>query len=208
MTRRLVALALPVTLALLAACGSGDNTSPTLSSSARTATLTTSPAAPTASPTQTDDSSVGALDPLCALLHPRVILQVTGFSAQLVQPHNGPGFLHFCTMYLDVPGCDMQCALSLEDLGTVDPNSNNDASAFRETLAAANPEAKIKFQDDVVGSESWLGTATAGDLPGFKVLYFNIGNVAYDLSSPRAQSGTLTADQMIALANAIVSAAP
>jgi hypothetical protein len=208
-TARLVApsLALACALALLAACGGGDNTSPSATPSAVETTVT-APAsgyAPTSGyPPGTIEVGTPGPGKLCSALSPATITGVTGWSVSLQQPHSGPGFLVFCTIYLDVPGCEMQCALSLEELGTIDPSSNNSAEAFRASLTGANADTQFQFEDGVLGADSWLATATSGDLPAWKVLYFVLdGTVAYDLSSPRAAIGLLTRDQMIALARSL-----
>lgn len=202
MTGRLVASSLVLgALSLVVACGGGGDDAP--SSATPTQVKTAAPVTESPSPaTETEDGAGG--DKLCAALSSATITGVTGWRDSLRQPHQGPGFLHFCTIYLDVPGCEMQCALSLEELGTIDASSNNSAEAFRAPLAGANPEAQFQFEDGVLDDKSWLATATAGALPDWKVLYFTRdGQVAYDLSSPRAAVGNLTRDQMIALARSL-----
>ncbi len=200
MNRRivLIALCLAALLAVLAAaCGGGDD------AAQRTASRT---AAPTGASVARQTSAGG--DELCNLLPESDVKSITSFEVKQVQPHNGPGFLHFCTIYLDVPSCDDQCALSLEDLGQVDSNSNNDPVAFRQTFVSANPETQPAFQDNVLGPESWLATATAGPVPGLKLLYFKLGDVAFDLTSPRAQVGVLSDKQMIDLARVVSGHTP
>jgi len=151
--------------------------------------------------------SPGAAGNLCDLLPKDQVKAITGFAVTLAQEHKGPGFLHFCTIYLDVPDCEMQCALSLEDLGKIDPAGNNDTEAFRQTLVTVNPDFKPAFRDNVAGEGSWLATGTAGEAPGLKILYFKVGEVAYDLTSPRVTGGVLTEDQMVALALHIIRTA-
>ena len=172
-----MALALGAIAALAVACGGGGGEGP---------------AGSTGSP--------GAGGNLCDLLPKDQVQAITSFTVGPVQERKGPGFLHFCTIYLDVPGCEQQCALSLEDLGKIGPNSNNDPDSFRQTLIDVNPDFKPAFQDDVVGESSWLATGTSGEASGLKILYFKVGEVAYDLTSPRVTGGVLTEDQMVALA--------
>ncbi|MBI2913048.1 MAG: hypothetical protein HYY03_03930 [Chloroflexi bacterium] len=181
--RRLIVIALAVgALAALAlACGGGgDGVGPTAG--------TASPAA-----------SAG----LCDLLPRDQVEAIAGVTVGQVQEREGPGFLHFCTIYLNVPDCP-QCALSLEDLGKVDPASNNDTEAFRETFLAANPEAEPSFKNNVAGEGSWLATATAGELSGLKIIYFKVGDVAYDITGPRVTGGLLTEQQMVGLALRVI----
>ncbi len=194
----LIALCLAALLAALAAaCGGGED------SARGTASRT---AVPTGASVARQTSAGGG--ELCNLLPESDVKSITSFDVKQVQPHNGPGFLHFCTIYLGVPGCDDQCALSLEDLGRVDPSSNNEPQSFRETFVAANPEAQATFRDDVLGPGSWLATATAGPVPGLKLLYFQLGDVAFDLTSPRAQGGVLSDKQMIDLARVVSGHTP
>ena len=174
-------------VAFLAACGGGDDET----------------SAPTDSPGASVEPSAGAGN-ICDLLTADEIKSITGIKAGQMLEHNGPGTLHFCTIYLKVSGCD-ECALSLEDLGTVDPNSYNDAASFRQTLVDTNPDAAFEFEDGVLGVDSWLGTASAGPIPGFKILYFTIGDTAYDLDSARTEGGAVDADQMTALARAVIN---
>ncbi len=183
---------------LAAACGGGDN-GPAGATASRAAGATDASVALQA--------SAGG-DQLCNLLPESDVKSITSYDVKLVQPHSGPGFLHFCTIYLDVPGCDDQCALSLEDLGQVDPNSNNDPQSFRETFVSANPEAQATFQDNVLGPGSWLATATAGEAQGLKLLYFQLGDVAFDLTSPRSQGGVLSEQQMVDLARVVSGNTP
>ncbi len=183
-------------LALAAACGGGSE-SPKASPSATAA----------GGSLEATGSAVASEDALCGLLPPADVKGITGYGVTLVQPHQGPGFLHFCTIYLDVPGCELQCALSLEDLGRIDPNSNNSSEAYRQTLIDVNAEYGPAFTDNVAGEGSWLSTFTTGDAAGIKILYFDARDTAYDLTSPRAQGGVLTEDQMIALAKVVVQRA-
>ena len=189
------ALVLCAALVLLApaACGGGDD----------------GVSAPVVSPTPEVSSSdnpspVDAERDVCALLRESDVKPITGYDIELVQPHNGPGFLHFCTIYVGVPGCDMQCALSLEDLGQIDPDSNNGSAAFRETFLSANPETEPTFADGVLGEGSWLATATAGPIPGLKLLYFARDGIAYDLTSPRVEGGAVSEEQMVQLGQAVL----
>lgn len=190
MHRRLVLVSLlaVAALALLAAaCGGGDDKS--ASTPAGSEAAGTGPGAGNASSRN-----------LCDLMPKDDIQRITSYEVGEQREHNGPESLHFCTIYVKVPGCNDMCALSLEDLGTIDPNSNNDSAAFRDTFTSVNPEAQATFQDNVVGADSWLATATAGDLAGLKLLYYKVGTNAYDLASPRIKGGALSEDQMIALA--------
>ncbi len=195
----LAALCLLAFVVLLAvACGGGDDPS---------GGVTTRSAAPSDASVARQTSAGG--DQLCNLLPESDVKSITGYDVKLVQPHSGPGFLHFCTIYLDVPGCHDQCALSLEDLGQVDPNGYNNPQSFRETFVTVNPETQPAFQDDVLGPGSWLAVATAGEVPGlFKLLYFQVGDVAFDLTSPRFQEGVLSAEQMIGLGRVVSGNTP
>ncbi len=177
-------------LALLVACGGDSDKEPSASSDTR---------GPSAAP-----SASAAAGNICDLLPGDDIKSITGIEAGQRLEHNGPGFLHFCTIYLKVEGCD-ECALSLEDLGTIDPNSYNGAASFRQTLIDTNADAGFTFDDGVLGDNSWLGTASAGAIPGFKVLYFTVGETAYDLDSARTVGGAADAGQMAALARAVVN---
>ena len=152
--------------------------------------------------TQSAGTSPAASD-LCGLLPKSSVQETTGYNVASVLEHTGPGTLHFCTIFLQASGCD-QCALSLEDLGTISASANNDSNSYRATLIAANPDAQPSFQDSVVGAGSWLATATSGEAAGLKVVYFTVGGIAYDLTSPRVAGGLLTADQMVKLAQSIV----
>ncbi len=167
-------------LALLSACGGGGSSGNTLS-------------------TGTAPAGGG----LCGLLPNSSVEKTIGYSVTQVRESNGPGTLHFCTISLQATGCS-ECALSLEDLGKISVNANNDSGSYRATLIAANPGAEPSFQDGVVGEASWLATATAGEATGLKILYFNVGAVAYDLTSPRVSGGLLTAEQMVKLAQIVV----
>ncbi len=140
---------------------------------------------------------------LCGLLPNSSVAAAAGYNVTLAQERNGPGTLHFCTILLQATGCT-ECALSLEDLGTISVNANNDSTSYRSTLIAANPDAHPSFQDGVVGEGSWLATATGGAAVGLKILYFKVGAVAYDLTSPRVPGGLLTAGQMVSLAQIVV----
>ncbi|MDO8615465.1 MAG: hypothetical protein Q7T33_06970 [Dehalococcoidia bacterium] len=193
MARTALVLCAAFALLVLAACGGGDDEG----------------SAPGASPTpgviSGDNSSpVDAERDVCALLPESDVKSITGYDVELVQPHHGPGFLHFCTIYVRVPGCDMQCALSLEDLGQIDPDSNNGSAAFRETFLAVNPETEPTFADGVLGEGSWLATATAGPIAGLKLLYFARDGIAYDLTSPRVEGGAVSEEQMVRLGQAVL----
>ena len=188
-------LAIPFMLAIGVACGGGDaaTTTPAPSSTASfDATVE-----PTASGTPTDD--------LCAVLSAGDVLQTTGHELLEAQIHNGPGPLHFCTIYLDIPGCEMLCALSLEDLGDVDAANSNTPDAFRDSLTAANPDADFTFRDGVFGPDSWLATAQGGELPQWKVAYFQVKDIAYDLHSPLVPEYVLTEQQVIDVTNAAIA---
>jgi hypothetical protein len=174
---------------MASACGGGDGTPASSSASATAAVSTTAPG---------DDA-------LCGLLPEAAINSVTGYTVTLIQPHNGPGFLHFCTIYLNVAGCEMACALSLEDLGEIDASNGNTPDAYRQSFLSGNPEVTASFKDGVVGDSSWLAVAVSGPLPGWKLAYFQAKGRAYDLGSPRSESGVLSEDQMIRLARAVVS---
>ncbi len=140
---------------------------------------------------------------LCGLLPNSSVEKTIGYSVTQVRESNGPGTLHFCTISLQAAGCS-ECALSLEDLGKISVNAYNDSSSYRATLISANPGAAPSFQDGVVGEGSWLATVTGGEAAGLKILYFNVGAVAYDLTSPRVSGGLLTAAQMVKLAQIVV----
>ncbi len=191
-------LLIPVLL-IAAACGGGDSTSST-----STSTSTTSSAVTTLSSSPEASSSADAVDDLCPLLPQDDVFRTTGYNLLLAQFHNGPGPLHFCTLYLDIPACNEECALSLEDLGAVDPNAYNTPDAYRETLLTANPDAGVTFKDNALGENSWLGTAQSGDLVGFKIAYFQVKDVAYDLTSPRVAAYTLTEAQFLGAAQAVI----
>ncbi len=152
-------------------------------------------------------SSAAAVEDLCGLLPKSDIERITGYKAGQVDDHKGPEFLHFCTIYVKVPDCGGNCALSLEDLGALDGKTSNDAQSYRETLIDINADYEPVFADGVVGGGSWLATFTAGDAEGIKILYFNTGGVAFDLTSPRIKGGAVTADQMIVLAEVALAAA-
>ena len=99
----------------------------------------------------------------------------------------------------------MQCALSLEDLGPVDPNSYNTPAAFKDSLVGANPDASFTFQDGAFGANSWLATAQSGQVPEWKVAYFQVNGVAFDLHSPLVPQYTLTETQVIDATKAVIA---
>lgn len=169
-----------LSLALLSACGGGGGGGNTLST-----------------------STARAGRGLCGLLPNSSVEETIGYNVTQVRESNGPGPLHFCTIFLQVAGCS-ECALSLEDLRKISVNAYNDSSSYRATLITSNPGTAPSFQDGVVGEGSWLATATAGEAAGLKILYFKVGAVAYDLTSPRVSGGLLTADQMVKLAKIVV----
>jgi hypothetical protein len=115
----------------------------------------------------------------------------------LAQFHKGPGPLHFCTIYLDIPDCQMQCAISLEDLGPVDPNKSNTPELYREIYSSANSDGNATFEDSVAGENSWLAITQGGELPQWKLVYFQVNGVAYDLHGPFGPKYTLTREQII-----------
>jgi hypothetical protein len=153
--------------------------------------------------TKRGSASPAAAGGLCGLLPNSSVEGTAGYQVALAQEHSGPGTLHFCTIFLAATGCS-ECALSLEDLGSIDANAYNDSDSYRATLIAANPDAKMSFQESVVGEGSWLAAATGGAAAGLKILYFKVGTVAYDLTSPRVSGGLLTAGQMVSLAQIVV----
>jgi len=178
-------------VALLAACGDDDeSTIPTLGTSAPTA-------APTPSPTPE------RRDP-CALLAVTNVVDVLGVQPGRVVPHEGPGTLRFCTVYLEAPGCEGQCALSLDDLGLVNENSSNTPELFRQLIESANEGATINFEDGVLGEHSCLATISTAELPEWRLLYFQANGVAYDFGSPRVPAYQPTSEQMIALGQAAI----
>ncbi len=183
--RLLAACAGLVVLALLASCGGDDD-------EADTASTTPSP---TASPRDFT---------LCELLPPADVQSITGYAGLIADPHNGPGTLHFCTIYLDVPDCAGQCALSLDDLGAISDNANNTAELFRQTFESTNPDAEATYSDDVLGDESWLATVVYPDLPDWKLLYFQHNGIAYDIGGPRVPGYSPTEEQMIALGQTVI----
>jgi hypothetical protein len=158
-------------------------------------------ATPEASPTFVEPTPF--VDDLCPLLPAEDVLRTTGYALLEAQPHNAEPF-HFCTLYLDIPECEMQCALSLESLGAVDAAKFNSPSAFRDSLIAVNPGADFVFRDDVFGANSWLATAQAGELPQWKVVYFQVNDVAFDLHSPLVAEYPLTEQQVIDVTNAVI----
>lgn len=192
-----VPAAVAFVVVLLAACGGDDDD------------VTPTPIRPTASPTPSPTVTSAAHDvDLCELLTPDDIVLVTGYARGLTVPHNGPGTLHFCTIYLEVAGCRGQCALSIEDLGTISENNFNTPELYRQTLETANPEATMSFTDGVLGEDSWLAVISTADLPAWKLLYFQVGDTAYDLGGPRVRDYSPSNDQMIALAQAVVDKLP
>lgn len=188
---RFAALAFVVVLALLTACGDDDEATDS----------PTSTVAPTAAPTPTPTPE--RRDP-CALLAVTDVVDVLGIEPGRVIPHEGPGTLRFCTVYLDAPGCEGQCALSLDDLGPVGENSRNTPELFRQSIEMANDEATVSFEDGVLGENSWLATISTTDLPEWRLLYFQVNGVAYDFGSPRVPSYQPTSAQMIALGQAAI----
>jgi hypothetical protein len=185
-------------LLIAAACGSGDNTSSTSTTTTSSAGLTLS-----SSPEATDSAS--AVDDLCPLLPKDDVFRTTGYKLLLAQFHKGPGPLHFCTIYLDIPDCQMQCAVSLEDLGPVDPKNSNTPELYREIYSSANSDGNATFEDGVAGENSWLAVAQAGELPGWKLVYFQVNGVAYDLHGPFGPKYTLTREQIIAAMQAVIA---
>lgn len=188
---RFAALAFVVVLALLTACGDDDEATDS----------PTSTVVPTAAPTPTPTPE--RRDP-CALLAVTDVVDVLGIEPGRVIPHAGPGTLRFCTVYLDAPGCEGQCALSLDDLGPVGENSRNTPELFRQSIEMANEEATISFEDGVLGENSWLATISTTDLPEWRLLYLQVNGVAYDFGSPRVPSYQPTSEQMIALGQAAI----
>ncbi len=146
-----------------------------------------------------------AVDDLCPLLPASDVQRTTGYDLLLAQTHNGSGPLHFCTVYLDIPACQMQCALSLEDLGPVDPNSYNTPDAFKDSLVGGNSDASFTFQDGTFGPNSWLATAQSGQVPEWKVSYFQVNSVAFDLHSPLVPQYTLTETQVVDATKAVIA---
>ena len=197
-------------LLALSACGGGDGTpgGGSATGTARGSSATAAASGGSATGTTATSTTAASDDALCALLPERTINSVTGYAVTLVQPNNGPGFLHFCTIYLDVPGCNMECALSLEDVGEIDVSNSNTPDLFRQSFLGANPASAASFRDGVVGKNSWLAVAVSGPLPGWKLAYFQAKGRAYDLSGPRSKSGLLSEEQMIELARAVVSNVP
>ncbi len=183
---RALLVAVPLILVIGAACGGDD---------AATVTPSASPAAATPAGTIVDD--------LCQLLPAADVLRTTGYELLEAQGHNADPF-HFCTLYLDIPDCEMTCALSLEYLGPEDPNKFNSPDAFRESLKGANPDAAFTFRENAFGPKSWLATAQAGELPQWKVDYFQVNGVAYDLHSPLVADYVLSEQQVIDVTNAVI----
>jgi len=193
-------------LLLAVACGSGgDNSSPATAPASWVATgvspLTDTPADTSeeafATPTSIPDE-------MCPLLPASDLKRTTGYDLLMAQQRHGPGPLDYCTIYLDIQACNEGCALSLEDLGAVDPNAYNTLDGYRQTLLSANPDAGVTFKDNALGQNSWLGTAQSGDLAGFKIAYFQVKDVAYDLTGPRVAGYTLTETQFLAAAQAVI----
>jgi hypothetical protein len=188
--RLLLAVAASAVLAVVARGGDDDEvTSPT--------PVATNVVAVTPSPTPE------RRDP-CSLLSVENVVAILGQNPGRVVPHHGPGSLNFCTIYLEIGGCEGQCALSLDNLGAVSENSNNTPDRFRQNLETANPDATATFQDGVLGADSWLANFTTTDLPEWKVLYFQVSGIAYNLSGPHVPDYSPTNDQMIALGQAVI----
>jgi len=181
-------------LAIAVACGGDDAAT---STTAVSSSASVDKGEPTTTATPADE--------LCALLPAEDVVRTTGYELLEAQTHNGPGPLHFCTIYLDIPDCEMQCALSLEDLRDVDLTNSNTPDTFRDSLIAANPEADFTFRDGVFGSDSWLATAQAGQIPQWKVAYFQVRDIAYDLHSPLVAQYVLTEQQVIDVTNAAIA---
>jgi hypothetical protein len=179
---------------LLAACGGGDDDAATATPSAAQATTTATPR---------ETSPAHNVD-MCALLSADDIAFVTGYARGLTVPHNGPGTLHFCTVYLDIPNCQGRCALSIDDLGAISANNNNTPELFKESFTAANPDAFSEFTDGVLGENSWLAVVSTADLPEWKLVYFQVNGTAYDLGSPRVPDYAPTDEAMIALGRAVI----
>ena len=99
----------------------------------------------------------------------------------------------------------MQCALSLEDLGPVDPNSYNTPDTFKGSLVGANSDASFTFQDGAFGANSWLATAQSGKVPGWKVAYFQLNGVAFDLHSPLVPQYRLTETQVVDATTTVIA---
>ena len=185
-------------LMIAAACGGGDSTSSTSTPAASSAgtTLSSSPEA---------TGSAHAVDDLCPLLPQDDVHRTTGYNLLLAQFHNGPGPLHFCTVYLDIPDCQKQCALSLQNLGPLDPSSYNTPDAFKDSLVRGNSDVSFTFQDGTFGSGSWLATAQSGPVPEWKVAYFQVNGVAFDLHSPLVPQYALTEMQLTDAAKAVIA---
>jgi hypothetical protein len=195
-------LAVPLVLVAGFACGGGSTTStstPTASSAATTPTGSVSAAVSSA-----PSPPASAAADVCALLPDADVFRATGYHVQLATPNNQPPF-NYCTIYLDIPDCQMQCALSLEDLGPVDPNSYNTPDTFKSSLAGANPDANFTFGDGTFGPNSWLATAQSGQLPQWKVAYFQVNGVAFNLHSPLVPQYTLTETQVVDATKAVIA---
>jgi hypothetical protein len=176
-----------------AACG-GSGTSSTTTPAGSASAVVSGPPSPPAS----------AASDVCPLLPDGDVFRTTGYHVQLADPHNEPPF-NYCTIYLDIPDCHMQCALSLEDLGPVDPNSYNSPDTFKSSLVGANPDANFTFGDGTFGPNSWLATAQSGQLPQWKVAYFQNNGVAFDLHSPLVPQYTLTETQVVDATKAVIA---
>jgi hypothetical protein len=150
-------LAVPVVLVAGFACGGSGTSSITTPAGSVSAVVSSAPSPP-----------ASAASDVCPLLPDADVFRTTGYHVQLADPHNEPPF-NYCTVYLDIPDCQMQCALSLEDLGPVDPNSYNTPDTFKSSLVGANPDANFTF---------------GGSWPQWKVAYFQVNGVAFDLYSP------------------------
>ncbi len=190
-------LAVPLVLVAGFACGGGDGTTSTSSPSVTDAAADNGDLA-FATPTSMPDE-------LCPLLPESDVKRTTGYDLLTAQQSHGPGSLDFCTLYLDIPDCHMQCALSLEDMGPFDPNSYTTPDTFKSSLVAANPDANFTFGDGTFGPNSWLATAQSGRLPQWKVAYFQVNGVAFNLHSPLVAQYTLTETQVVDATKAVIA---
>ncbi len=194
-------------LLLAVACGSGSDNAPSATTVPAASTATSVPSV-TDTPADTGKEAFATPtsipDEMCPLLPESDLKRTTGYDLLMAQQRHGPGPLDYCTIYLDIPACNEGCALSLEDLGAVDPKAYNTPDGYRQTLLSANPDAGVTFKDKALGENSWLGTAQSGDLTGFKIAYFQVKDVAYDLTGPRVAGYTLTEAQFLAAAQAVI----
>lgn len=187
---RLLTLLLITVVVLIVACGDDDE-APDPSPTVIVPTATVGPTA------------TAERRPPCSLLAVTDVVDALGVEPGLVVPHDGPGTLRFCTVYLEVPECDGQCALSLDDLGPVSENANNTPALFRQAIETANPDATFTFEDGLLGENSWLATISTAELE-WRLLYFQVNGVAYDFGSPKIPAYQPTSEQMIALGQAAI----